>query len=41
MFRLGIKVMIGQESSASREVTNTRTLSGGPIPLSFSPMHDH
>ena len=42
MFRLGIKVMIGQESSASREVTNTRTLSGGPTPaLSPSPQHTH
>jgi len=42
MFRLGIKVMIGQESSASREVTNTRTLSGGPTPaLSPSSQHTH
>ena len=41
-FRLGIKVMIGQESSASREVTNTRTLSGGPTPaLSPSCQHTH
>ena len=34
-FRLGIKVRIGQESSTSREVTNTRTLSGGPTARSF------